>query len=415
MAINKGQVTPITGDTVRPVTEELHSSLADDFSLTRGGPLYRLEVRLGAADEKHARILARGLVGPLVTWLPLLILSMAQGQAYNTHLRIPFLHDFAVDVRFLIALPILMIAETGVSGGLRSAVAHFLKSGLVKQTDLPSFEAIIQGIVRLRDRSLPELLMLIAALLPSFSAKSMELLTNDVSTWHALPAGAGSSLSYAGWWFGFVSVPIFRFLLLRWLWRIFVWAYFLAQVCRLDLDLVPTHADQAAGLGFLAEAQRRFVPIAFAGGSVISAQIGSAIAFEGATVGGMKFVMIGYCAFAMILLTAPLLVVAPKLIKARKEGLLEYSALESRYGHLFAAKWIHGVPPLNEPLLGSSDIQSLADMGNSFVFLRSMLPIPIDKRTLIGLATAAALPLVPTLILATPTDELIRTLFRFLA
>jgi hypothetical protein len=129
----------------------------------------------------------------------------------------------------------------------------------------------------------------------------------------------------------------------------------------------------------------------------------------------MKFVMIGYCVFAMLLLTAPLLVVMPKLIKVRKKGLFEYGALEATYGQEFAAKWIKGKRQPGETPLGSDDIQSLADMGNSFVFVRDMRVIPVDKRTFLVLAVAAALPLIPTLILVTPADELIRTVLKFLA
>jgi hypothetical protein len=320
--------------------------------------------------------------------------------------------DFAVTVRFLIAVPILILAETRIDHELRTTVAHFFKSGLVKEAELPSFEAVIKKVLQLRDHVLPEIVMVILALLPSFLYRGQELLGGHASTWHS---AAGGTLSYAGWWFGFVSAPLFRFLLLRWMWRILLWTYFLRQVSRIDLHFVPTHADLAAGLGFLAEAQRSFSAIVFAGGSVISAQVANAIIYEGDTLRGLKFVMIGYCIFAMLLLTAPLLVVMPTLIKVRKKGLLEYGALEATYGQEFAAKWIKGKHRTGETPLGSDDIQSLADMGNSFVFVRDMRIVPVDKRTFVVLALAAALPIIPMLIFVTPTDELIRTLLKFLA
>jgi hypothetical protein len=345
----------------------------------------------------------------------LLVLSVIQGLAYNSHLRIPFLRDFAVNVRFLVAVPILILAETRIDHELRTTVAHFFKSGLVKSTELPSFEAVIKKVLRLRDHVLPEIIMLAVSVIPSLTTRGMEPMTGHVPTWHSLSGDASSTLSYAGWWFGLVSVPIFRFLLLRWTWRILLWTYFLRQVSRIDLHFVPTHADLAAGLGFLAEAQRSFSAIVFAGGSVISAQVANAIIYEGDTLRGLKFVMIGYCVFAMLLLTAPLLVVMPTLIKVRKRGLLEYGALEATYGQEFAAKWIKGKHRTGETPLGSDDIQSLADMGNSFVFVRDMRIVPVDKRTFVVLALAAALPLIPMLIFVTPTDELIRTLLKFLA
>ena len=59
----------------------------------------------------------------------------------------------------------------------------------------------------------------------------------------------------AGWWAGLVAMPVLQFLFLRWFFRFFIWARFLWQVSRMDLDLEPTHPDGTAGLHFLAKVQ----------------------------------------------------------------------------------------------------------------------------------------------------------------
>src|SRR5207249_1040218 len=128
----------------------------------------------------------------------------------------------------------------------------------------------------------------------SVSARSHEILMTGASNWHIVLTPAGETLSHAGWWFGLVSAPIFRLLLLRWLWRMALWAWLLWRISRLNLVLIPTHPDAAAGLGFLSEAQLGFGSIAFAGSAVIAAQVGNAIAYEGATLGSLKLVIIGY-------------------------------------------------------------------------------------------------------------------------
>lgn len=77
----------------------------------------------------------------------------------------------------------------------------------------------------------------------------------------------------------------------------------------------------------------------------------------------------------LIILLAPLLVFSPKLLMTKRRGLLEYSALANEYTQSFDRKWIRKENPEGELLLGSADIQSLADLGNSFelcaVFLLS--------------------------------------------
>jgi hypothetical protein len=394
-------------------THGLRPSLVESFSVIRGGPTYRLQLRLGMAGEERLGVVLRTLALVLVCWLSLLILSLTQGLAYNRSLQIPFFRDFAVNVRFLVSLPILVLAELGIDRRLRAIVIHFVDSGLVKAADLPSFEAGLKKVMRLRDHILPELTILAFAFLQSVPARHGEVLMAGVSNWHFIGTATGETVSLAGTWFATISMPIFRFLLWRWLWRIFLWTFFLWRVSRVKLQLVPTHPDQSAGLGFLSEGQRRLAPIVFAGGAVIAGQVANAITYQGATLSGLKFVMISYGVMAILSLVAPLLLMSPKLFKVKRQGILDYGALANAYTQSFDAKWVHGKQQ-GKPLLGSSDIQSLADLSNSFAIVRDMRPVPVNKNTLIALALAAALPLVPLIFLVTPADELVRAVMKML-
>jgi hypothetical protein len=194
----------------------------------------------------------------------------------------------------------------------------------------------------------------------------------------------------------------------------YLWASFLHSVSKLDLVLMPTHPDLAGGLGFLSLAQLRFGAITFAGGAVVAGQLGNAIAYGGSTVDGLKFIILAYCLCATLILVVPLLLVAPMLVPVQRRGLLEYGALATGYVQNFDAKWVHGRPPGGEALLGTADIQSLADLNNSYAIVRAMRMAPIDKQTLIGLVLAAAAPMAPVLILGTPADKLIATVLKLL-
>ncbi len=391
---------------------ELSSSLAENFSLTRGGPWYRLRVRVERGENERQRVVRRALLATLITWLPLLVLSFSKGLAYGPQVKIPFLHDFAVNVRFLVALPILILAESRIDQRWRALVLEFLRSGLVNETELPSFEAVIEKITRLRDRMLPEVLMIVAVYcLPIFS--KTELLMSGISSWHTV--GAGSGVSLAGWWFDLVSTPCFRFLLLRWAWRMFLWTLFLWRVSRINLFFVATHTDMAAGLGFLAEGQKVFSVIVFAGGAVLASQVANAIAYEGATLSSMKFPMIAYGVIAIVILVVPLVSVAPVLLKIKRKALFEYGALLAKHDQLFYAKWVRQQHPPDEVLLGSPDASSLAHLGGSFSVVREMRVVPIDRPTLISLAVAAALPMAPVVLFETPANELVKIVLKMLA
>ena len=187
----------------------------------------------------------------------------------------------------------------------------------------------------------------------------------------------------------------------------FLWTSFLWSASRINLFLVATHTDLAAGLGFLSEGQKAFSPIVFAGGAVIAAQVGNAIAYQGESLSSLKFPMIAYGVLAVLFLVVPLLVVTPVLLKIKRKALLEYGAQVTIHNQLFEKKWIQKKEPAGETLLGNPDASSLADLGSSFTVVRQMGIVPIDKPTLITLAISAALPMVPVVLYATPTDELI--------
>ena len=386
---------------------QVRSSIAENFSITKGGPLHWLLVLLGHAGDGRRLVLRRALAAVLIAWFPLLLLSLIQGLAWGRKIEIPFLRDLAVNVRFLVAVPILIVAESRIDRRWRSLVLEFLRSELVNEETLPSFEALLERTTRWRDRVLPEALLAFIALFLSLSFVKTELLMTGTSNWHSLGSGA---VSAAGRWFNLVSTPIFRFLLLRWFWRMFLWTSFLWSVSRIDLFLVATHTDLAAGLGFLSEGQKAFSPIVFAGGAVVAAEVGNAIAYQGATLSSVKFLMIAYGVLAIIFLVAPLLVVAPALLKVKRKGLLEYGAQVTIHNQLFERKWIQEKRPAGETLLGNPDASSLADLGSSFTVVRQMRLVPIDKPTLIALAVSAALPMVPVVLYATPAPELIRML-----
>jgi hypothetical protein len=391
--------------------DEVALSVAETFSITRGGPVHWLLIRLGQAGDRRRLVLRRALAVVLITWLPLLLLSLLQGEAWGGAIKIPFLRDLAINVRLLIAAPILILSESRIDRRWRTLVLEFLRTELVCQRNLPAFEEVLKRTSRWRDSVLPEVLLAFIAFLPSLFLVKTELLMSGISNWHTLNTGA---LSAAGWWFNLVSTPIFRFLLLRWTWRMFLWTSFLWGASRINLFLVATHTDLAAGLGFLSEGQKAFSPIVFAGGAVIAAQVGNAIKYQGESLSSLKFPMIAYGVLAVIVLVVPLLVVTPVLVQIKRTALLEYGAQVTIHNQLFEQKWIQKKEAGSDTLLGNPDASSLADLGSSFTVIRQMGLVPIDKPTLITLAISAALPMVPVILYATPTNELISAILKML-
>jgi hypothetical protein len=95
----------------------------DDFSLAKGGPLFKFLIRTPLMRPDLSPAGRRTVFLVLFTWFPLLLLSAWQGLAIGEGLKIPFLFDFNAAVRFLVCFSLLGIAE--IDGArLRKAAEH---------------------------------------------------------------------------------------------------------------------------------------------------------------------------------------------------------------------------------------------------------------------------------------------------
>jgi hypothetical protein len=381
------------------------------FSLVLGGPLFQLWRRLHLTDDALTMVRKRIVVMSLLAWLPLLLLSALEGRMLGGTASVPFLLDVEVHIRYLIALPLLIAAELLVHQRMRSLVAVFQERRLIPEAAAPRFDAALASAWRLRNSVLAEILLIAFVYGVGVLGVWRHYMALAAVTWYATPAAAGSTLSLAGIWYGLVSVPLFQFLLVRWYFRLFVWARFLWQVSRIDLNLIPTHPDRVGGLGFLSQTVYAFTLLGLAHGVMLAGPLANRILYLGAGLPEFKGEIAVMVLFVLLVVLGPLLVFAPQLARARRTGLREYGTLGERYVREFDAKWLRGGAPAGEALVGSADIQSLADFGNSFEVVRTMRLIPVTKGMVIQLALATLAPVAPLLLTMMPLDELVRKLF----
>ena len=375
-----------------------------------GGPAYRLMQRVGLIQGAGPSIGRRTVGFLLITWVPLLVFSLIEGRALGPTPRQSFLLDFATYARFFLAVPLLFVAEVVVGPRLRSAGLHFVHGDFVRPEDLPAVEAAIVRASRRREALLPELVMLGLALFGAWN--SVETWTGGATTvtWSSAMVKGGAGLSLAGLWYRFVAVPILQFFAFRWLWRLLIWTFFLAEMARLKLRLVATHPDRAGGLGFLGTAHVSLGIFAFGFSSVLSGQAAFQIHFEAAPIESFKTLFAVYLVLMELICVGPLLIFVPLLARVRREGLRRYSILADTYNRAFEQKWVAGQGPPDEPLLGSADIQSLADLGNSFAMIREMKPVPFSRQLILQIAVLACLPGLPLVFLVMPVGDLLKLL-----
>jgi hypothetical protein len=385
-----------------------------DFSLVLGGPLYQLLRRAHLTDDALELVRQRIIVISLLTWLPLLALSALEGRLLGGRVAVPFLLDMEVHVKFLLAMPLLIAAELVVHQRMRFVVRQFLERNLIPESAMMRFNAAIAAAFRLRNSVLAEVLLIAFVYGVGTLIIWRHYTALATATWYATPSVEGSTLSLAGMWYGYVSVPFFQFVLLRWYFRIFIWIRFLWQVSRIDLSLVPTHPDRVGGLGFLANTVYAFMPLAVAHGALLAGLIANRIFYLGAALPEFKIEITVVVVFLLLLVLGPLLVFASQLAQAKRTGNREYGTLAERYVREFDAKWLRGGAPADEPFVGSGDIQSLADLGNSFEVVRTMQIAPITRDALLRLVAATLAPIAPLVLTMMPFEELLKKLFGIL-
>ena len=381
-----------------------------DFSLVLGGPLFQLLCRSHLSGSALELWRQRIVVITLIAWLPLLILSALQGQAWGRGAVVPFLLDVEAQVRFLIALPLLIVAELVVHQRMRLVVRQFLERDLIPKSALPYFDAAIKSAFRLRNSLIAEILLIGFVYIVGVLLFWRHYVALATATWYAVPIPDGIEFSLAGIWYGYVSLPVYQFLLVRWYYRLFIWMRFLWHVSRIELALVPTHPDRVGGLGFLSNTVYAFMPLALAHGAMLAGPIANRIFYLGAALPEFKVEIAVVVIFLLLLVFGPLLLFSPQLAQAKRTGNREYGALAARYVREFDAKWVRGGASADERLVGSGDIQSLADLANSFEVVRTMQFAPITKDAFLRLVAATVIPVVPLALTMMPLEELLRKL-----
>jgi hypothetical protein len=378
-----------------------------DFSLVIGGPFYRLLRRLHLCDDASELLSSRVIVISLFAWLPMLILAIVQGNLLGDDVSIPFLPDIKVHARFLVAMPLLLAAEVLVQQRMSDVVDQFLARNLVPEASVAQFESAIASVSRLRDSAFVEASLFALVYSLDMFVIWRGYLAPEVTTWYATSSAVGTELSPAGMWYFFIGLPLLQFLFLRWYYRLFLWARFLWQVSRIRLNLLATHPDRVAGLGFLSHTVNALITLAVAHGALLAGHIADQVLYRGAELKQFGPEIVAVVVLVQCIVFMPLLVFAGQIMTTRWRGLMQYEALSSRYAYEFESTWLRGGVSPGQTLVGNGDLQSLADLDSGYQIVRGMGLVPVSWRAVLLLAVATLIPIAPLLLTIMPFRELL--------
>lgn len=391
----------------------VESSASDphEFSLILGGPLYQVCRRAHLCGTAAELLLRRLLTLCAVAWVPLFAFSALAGTAWGDAVRLTFLRDVDVQARLLVALPLLIIAELVVHQRMRFVVGQFDDRNLVPESSRRGFDAAIESAMRLRNSIVAEIIMLGLVFGVGVLVIYPKRAILGIDSWSGLVGNSGPRPSLAGWWFRCVSLPLFQFILLRWYFRLFIWARFLWRVSKLELNLVAVHPDRSAGLGFLSHISFALTPLLLAQGALVAGVIGDQILFGGAKLPQFKADIAGLLILALMIVVGPLLVFAPRLTEFRRKALAEYGALAQRCVESFEQKWLQHEAN-GARLLETTDLRTLGSLEKSFEVIKQIRGVPFNFQTLLRLILVTLVPLAPLLLTMISAEELFKRLVR---
>jgi hypothetical protein len=370
-----------------------------------GGRVSRGLERLQLARDARLHSGRLAVFLAVVTSLPLLILAAIEGVAWGNAVQVPLVRDFLPYGQLLIAVPVLVLGEITVARYLIRAVTELRSSEVLDSKDTGVLDSVLAKTVqRWRGRSVDAVLLLLtcaATVVSLWGAK--EWLTGG---WQV----AGDGMTLAGWWYLVISLPVMRFLALRWLWRLLLWAWVLWRVSRLELHPRPAHPDRAGGLAFLGGAQAAFGVFVFAFGVQLSCLAADAVHFRDAELMAFRGEIVAFVVISVVALLLPLLVFAPKMVRAREE----YLVFLSTNAHRGAGDLTRKLRAARNGELPSDAVSGLSDFGALYENARLMRPVPMETQHVLGLVLAAVAPFLPLVFLVMPAREVLLTLARLL-
>lgn len=376
----------------------------EPHSLVRNDVLFRIHRAVGLVPATGLGVVRRAVFHALLAWLPIAAWAWWRGRAIGGGLEEPLLEHFGVHVRCLVAIPLLVVAD-GVSHAVtRRLLPQFERAGIVVDAD--AFRQVMAGIARLRDRTLPWIVM--AGLVIAWAVLA-PLAHHPHDLLWATDATAPGGIGFGGWWYLYVARPIYLVLVLAWLWRVGLLFTAMRRISRLELALVPTHPDRHGGLGFLATLPAAFGPVAFALSAVLAAGWAHQVVYHGTDLITLKVEALAFLALIVAIFLAPLLVFLPVLAQARKRALLDYATLVGQHGRAVHARWIERQPVAveTEALLAAPELGPLADTHAMYGAVRRMKAIPLGVTSVAAILLPAVLPMIGVVALRIPIKPLL--------
>ena len=384
----------------------------EHYSLIQGGPIHRLLVKL-RLDQPRWKL---ALIILSIVWLPLFIITALNGTLYNGP-RLSFLEDYAMQGRLLIGIPMMILIKNVVYRKI-PLVLQYVTEVLMHPIDREQFmHGALQKAKSRTDSGWREIILLVLVIVIAISPiKAATILENrsGPGSWLTSPKDGQQLLSLAGYWVRYISIPIFQYFLLGWLWRYAAWVMLLFRISRIKLKLQPTHPDSSGGLEIILLAQRNFNLLFVVLGLVISSALTAKMVYDGVSFEMIRVQMTGFIILSIILLLFPLLFFIKQLIDCKNRGKFELSKAGINLSHKFEEGWVK--PLRQEDRIAEVGVDSSihVDYYSIYVFLQQFHILPVTFSDVLVLGLMLFAPFIPIFFIYFSITDLLQKLIGLL-
>jgi hypothetical protein len=345
-----------------------------------------------------------------LAWLPTALLAVLQGVAVHEQHHHALVYDFSV-YAFALGIAALVLMEQTSDKRMAWLVGQFVAQGIVRDSSRPAFLRARRAMERRTAMPWVELMILVGAYLVSYLWMQRAAARIPGGSWIGQVVDGSLQPTWAGWWTLLFALPLFLFLLGRWLWRFGTWGMLLRDIARCDLRLVATHPDRCGGIAFIGQYPKTYLMFVFALSCVVGANVLKSVVFAGASLLSFKFALFGMIVFLCVAFVVPLLAFAPVLTALKRQGLSRYGALISQHNLAFEARWLGGdAAGQGAGAVGSPDVSSLADMAIAYELVKSMQSVPVTRASIVPLVLAAMAPLAGVALTLVPFKAILDSL-----
>lgn len=342
----------------------------------------------------------------MLTWLPLLILSVIEGNFLSS--PVPFYRDVAVTTRFLISLPLMLLIPSKTGVRISIMLDQFVKGELVIGEEAKKFNILVANATRAKTSMLLNItLWIIVYALAIYVYYNYDALRID--SWRA---NKGSPTK-AGWWLNFVAHPIYLFTFFSFLWRSGVWWWIMLRISMLDLNIRPAHGDDLGGLGFIGGTIRAFSLPALAFSISFAAGCANLVLYENLTLEGLKVFMLSLIVILTFLFIGPMLFFYFPLSRVKRKFVLQYNVLASHQIDIFEKKWLEKRNE-NSEYIEDPDFSAVIDLNTTVTRVSQMKLVPIRIQDLYFFLIAIVTPFLPVMALTLSWKEVMQVILRFL-